>query len=273
MSKLNYLNIGCGSTFHPEWSNVDMVSKSPSVKASNLLKGLPYPDRQFQVVYHSHVLEHFPMEKAGDFVGECFRVLKPGGIIRIVVPDLENIAKEYLKHLNENIEHPSRKAEANYDWILIEMYDQTVRNHTSGQMAEFARRLRLANPAYLDERIGRRDPPPEDCRPPQGQVRQATLALLKEARKVARAGRDRFRRVVCSEARRLGAFRLSGEIHMWMYDRYSLARLLRESGFEEIEVKGPFASDIPDWGKYELDVKNDEVRFPTSLFMEARRPR
>ena len=135
MSNLNYLNVGCGNKFHKKWVNVDMYSKCPYVKSYNLLKGLPFANDQFDVVYHSQVLEHFSKEKAPDFVKECFRVLKPGGIMRVVVPDLENIVNEYIKHLNENIENPSRQAEANYDWILLEMYDQTVRNYSGGQMA------------------------------------------------------------------------------------------------------------------------------------------
>jgi 2-hydroxychromene-2-carboxylate isomerase len=41
------------------------------------------------VVYHSHVLEHLPKDAAPRFVGECYRVLAEGGILRVVVPDLD----------------------------------------------------------------------------------------------------------------------------------------------------------------------------------------
>ena len=132
MNKLNYLNLGCGFNFHKEWINVDMTSNSPYVISHNLLKKFPFHKNQFDVVYNSHVLEHFPKEKAPYFVSECFRVLKPGGLIRVGVPDLENIVNEYLKQLHENIENPNRLSEANYDWILLEMYDQTVRNRSGG---------------------------------------------------------------------------------------------------------------------------------------------
>lgn len=97
MEKLNYLNVGCGGKFHKDWVNVDMTSNSKDVIVANLLKGIPFPDNSFDVVYHSQVLEHFPKEKARDFIKECFRVLKPDGIIRVVVPDLENIVNEYKK--------------------------------------------------------------------------------------------------------------------------------------------------------------------------------
>ncbi len=143
MAKLNYLNAGCGNKFHPDWHNVDMTSDSPDVLAANLLNGIPFPDNRFDVVYHSQVLEHFPKEKAGGFLKECYRVLKPNGIIRVVVPDLENIVNEYSKLLKENIEHSGELSAANYDWIMLELYDQTVRNYSGGQMAEY-----LQQPAY-----------------------------------------------------------------------------------------------------------------------------
>src|SRR3954454_1180269 len=100
--KSKYLNVGCGNKFHKDWTNIDMKSGSPYVIAYNLIKGLPFDNNSFQVVYHSQVLEHIPKENAAGFIKECFRVLEPGGIIRIVLPDLENIVKEYCKYLHEN---------------------------------------------------------------------------------------------------------------------------------------------------------------------------
>ena len=69
----------------------------------------------------------------------------------------------------------------------------------------------------------------------------------------------------------LGKFRLGGEIHQWMYDRYSLTKLLRESGFKDIEIKTAFESNIPDWSSYELESKNKIVFKPDSLFIEAKK--
>src|SRR5437868_3074633 len=100
MAKLHYLNLGCGATWHKDWTNIDFVSTSGSVEAHNLLNGIPRPDQSFQVVYHSHVLEHFPKAKAAGFISECYRVLQPEGVIRIAIPDLEQIALNYIKYLN-----------------------------------------------------------------------------------------------------------------------------------------------------------------------------
>ena len=68
---------------------------------------------------------------------------------------------------------------------------------------------------------------------------------------------------------KIGKFRLSGEVHYWMYGRFSLQRLLQQAGFKNISIKNPNESDIPDWNAYELDVKGGCVIDPASIFMEA----
>ena len=69
---------------------------------------------------------------------------------------------------------------------------------------------------------------------------------------------------------KIGKFRLSGEIHQWMYDKYSLGKLLKETGFKNIKVCNSFESSIPDFNKYHLDIEEDNsIRKPDSLFMEA----
>ncbi len=58
---------------------------------------------------------------------------------------------------------------------------------------------------------------------------------------------------------------------MWMYDRFSLSRLLKKVGFEDIKIKNPFESEIPNWSDYELDVEKGNVLDQTSLFIEAKK--
>ncbi len=60
---LNYLNIGCGNRHHPSFINIDIVSNHLDVIGHNILKGIPYSDNSFTMVYHSHVLEHFNKTK------------------------------------------------------------------------------------------------------------------------------------------------------------------------------------------------------------------
>jgi predicted SAM-dependent methyltransferase len=278
MEKLNYLNVGCGGKYHKQWVNVDMVSKTTDIIAYNLLKGIPFSDNYFEVVYHSQVLEHFPKEKAIHFIKECYRVLKPGGIIRVVVPDLENIVNEYKKYLDENLNAPNELSEANYEWILLELYDQSVRNYEGGQMAEYLRRPDVVNENYIKERIGYIGHNIRDSHLKGSTVNYvemfkkafSSFGMIKKS--VAYVLRIIYAKAFPkTKAKKIGTFRLGGEIHMWMYDRYSLSKLLRDCGFVNISVKNPFESNIPDWDKYELDVKDNMVFDPTSLFIEARK--
>lgn len=58
-------------------------------------KRFPYRDETFDAVFSCHMLEHLFADKAQVCIAEIFRILKPGGICRIVVPDLDKIVGEY----------------------------------------------------------------------------------------------------------------------------------------------------------------------------------
>jgi len=53
-------------------------------------------DSSVSVVYSSHMIEHLPRAKVGPFLREVHRILKPGGMIRIVTPDLRKLAQRYV---------------------------------------------------------------------------------------------------------------------------------------------------------------------------------
>ena len=68
-------------------------------------------------------------------------------------------------------------------------------------------------------------------------------------------------------------FRASGEVHRWMYDRWSLGRLLEECGFSDTRVCAASESRIPGFSAYLLDCEEDgSTRKPDSLFIEAQKP-
>jgi len=75
------------------------------------------------------------------------------------------------------------------------------------------------------------------------------------------------------QALQIGRFRQSGEIHQWMYDRYSLAQLLQQNGFEKIQQRPAHESAILHWSSFNLDTEpNGSVYKPDSLYMEAIKP-
>ncbi len=75
------------------------------------------------------------------------------------------------------------------------------------------------------------------------------------------------------EALEIGRYRLEGEVHQWMYDRFSLARLLLVNGFIDPTLMQPETSQIEGWIDYHLEVGEDgTVHKPDSFVMEARKP-
>jgi predicted SAM-dependent methyltransferase len=111
---LVFVNIGCGLTAPDGWYNIDnsptiTLSRIPGVRRilsapawprnvhrHNVLKGLPFADETVDCIYSSHTFEHFTYAQSLSLAKECRRVLKLGGILRLVVPDLERLVRDYL---------------------------------------------------------------------------------------------------------------------------------------------------------------------------------
>ena len=284
MSKLNYVNLGCGNHAHPAWINIDFHSGSDQVIAHNLLFGIPLESNSMDVVYHSHVLEHFPKDKAGDFISDCYRVLKPGGIIRIAVPDLGGIIHHYVRITRQlDINPDDGDLWAQYDWIMMELYDQTVREASGGSMGKFLTSGKVTNQKFVVERCG--DEVKNIMNSPRTyssfntEAVKPKVSLVTELYRILRyrGRKERICRLLQSEEKSrmlsIGRFRLGGEIHQWMYDRHSVRRLLNENGFRSFEIKSAFESNIERWSEFQLDGKNGVVRKPDSLFVEAKKPR
>ena len=262
------LNVGCGERFHSDWTNIDIHPVAPSVRRWDLSKGLPFPDSSFHVVYHSHVLEHFSKMDGLKFLRECFRVLRNNGIIRVAVPDLEQIARVYLEALDKAVAG-DRVWQDRYEWMLLEMYDQTVRNSSGGDMLAYLRREPIPEKEFVESRIGGefRRVTADSAGAPTKQTQKPISRLLNLTwRRFARLALGR--RGI--QAHDLGAFRLSGEVHRWMYDRYSLGRALEQAGFTSPRKVGPTESAVPNWTIFDLDTEPDGRTYkPDSLYMEA----
>ncbi len=256
--KKKLLNLGCGNNFRKEWINIDFTSRSEYVTAHNLLMGIPFNDNEFDVVYHSHLLEHFPKNKALGFINECYRVLKPGGIIRIAVPDLERIVKLYLENLKKALKG-DKKAHLNYNWIMLELFDQIVRNRPGGEMLEYFKQENIANLDFVYERFG------SEARSILRNIKNSQSNKSQKNNLINEENIDE------SFYTKIGRFRMGGEIHQWMYDRFSLREILKQSNFKKIEIKTAFTSNIKNWIDYELDIIDGEIRKPDSLFMEGKK--
>jgi SAM-dependent methyltransferase len=271
-SSLPFVNLGCGARFDERWMNIDFSSTRGSVRNFDLRAGIPLPDSSAAVVYHSHLLEHFNRDDAFRLLRECHRVCAPDAILRVVVPDLEKICRDYLQWLDRACAGEDG-AEARYDWILLEMFDQITREKEGGAMGDFAR-LHPSLVDFITTRIGR-----ETAAVGSQKKRSRTLftrspwrLLSKLARRVRRSLAANLLDDEAGRALTVGHFRLSGEVHRWMYDRFSLERLLRNSGFDRARICGPGESEIPGWDDFSLEVEPDgSSSKPDSLAMEARK--
>jgi predicted SAM-dependent methyltransferase len=101
-----YLNLGCGGNRPSDsnWVNIDNLhaifpdlnaperknmDAEPNYKNADLTKGIPFPDDSVDGIVCSHMIEHFDCFNTINFLKDCFRSLKPGGVLRLSVPDPE----------------------------------------------------------------------------------------------------------------------------------------------------------------------------------------
>jgi len=119
------LHLGCGLTAPEDWLNVDgslqvLFAQRPRLKQAlvsiglyprsqaaipwptnvlrlDLRKRLPFPNEHFVAIYSSHTFEHLFRDEALVLAKECYRVLRAGGVCRIVMLDLADAVQKYLQ--------------------------------------------------------------------------------------------------------------------------------------------------------------------------------
>lgn len=247
---MKLLNLGCGSRYHKDWINLDFKSNSQYVIEYDLRTSLPFDNESVDVIYTSHVLEHFSKCFAPKFLQECYRILKPKGIIRVIVPDLEQLMRNYIKFL-DGAKNGDKDSQEKYEWTMIELFDQMVRNHSGGEMLNYWKQNPMPQEAFVIERTG-------------SEVKN----VIKKIRENPNV--KPLQECIQGTTEEVGKFRLSGEVHQWMYDEYSLGNLLKNIGFKKIRKCNANESNILEFNQYMLDIEYDgSVRKPDSLFMEA----
>ena len=91
------LHLGCGSVFIPGFLHVDLMP-GPHVDHVGPVERLDFiPDQTIELIYASHVLEHFGRGEFMDVLREWYRVLCPGGVLRLSVPDVQACAEVYIQ--------------------------------------------------------------------------------------------------------------------------------------------------------------------------------
>jgi hypothetical protein len=161
---------------------------------------------------------------------------------------LEGIVNSYLACLDE-AKRGVPGSDARYEWSAVELLDQLVRHQSGGEMIKHWCKPVVAAEAFVAERVG---------------------AEYWRARKQCK-GKQLSNPDLTDE--NVGKFRLSGEVHQWMYDRYSLGKLLADCGFLDVRNCSADQSAIQDFNKYHLDTEPDGSLYkPDSFFIEAVAP-
>lgn len=247
---MKLVNLGCGNRYHKDWINLDFKSNSEYVQKFDLHEKLPFEDESVDVVYSSHVLEHFSKCEAPKFLRECYRILKPNRIIRIIVPGLEQLIRNYIKFL-DRAKDGDKDADQKYEWTMIEIFDQMVRNYSGGEMLNYWKQNPMPQEDFVIQRLG-------------SEVKNALSSIRTNPN--IQPNKDCINKI----SEEVGKFRVSGEVHQWMYDEYSLGKLLKNIGFNHICKVNFNESQIDNFNSFLLDMEDDlRVRKPDSLFMEA----
>jgi hypothetical protein len=118
MKNWEYVQYGCGWCAPATWLNFDCsptlrlerlpvlgrfcqrnAQRFPSnVHYGDIVKGLPIPRNVSRGIYCSHILEHLSLEDARIALRNTCEHLRPGGVFRLVIPDLEQLARGYLSN-------------------------------------------------------------------------------------------------------------------------------------------------------------------------------
>ena len=83
------LNLGCGKTCQPEHFGIDITDAVGVDMVADLSNGIPIPDNTFDNVVAFDFVEHLMPNKNVMIMEEIYRVLKPGGVVQIIVPSTD----------------------------------------------------------------------------------------------------------------------------------------------------------------------------------------
>ena len=89
------LHLACGSAVLEGWANIDLRSKG-GVIGWDLADPLPVFSGAIEFIFCEHFIEHITLKQASLLFAECYRVMRPEGILRLSTPNLRKFIDEYL---------------------------------------------------------------------------------------------------------------------------------------------------------------------------------
>ena len=89
------LHLGAGNHLLQGWLNSDLYPNSKRSIHLDVSRPFPLPDDKFEYAFSEHMIEHLSYRDGEHMLRECYRVLVPGGIVRISTPDLKILLDLY----------------------------------------------------------------------------------------------------------------------------------------------------------------------------------
>jgi SAM-dependent methyltransferase len=276
------LNIGCGDVFIEDksWINVDWASSHRNVANIDIRSPLPFSDNSLEFVYASHLIEHLIDDDLNTLLQEIFRILKPGGICRLVTPDWDEMIVEYL----------AQRGSGNYlyaNWVKTEILDQLVRLRPKGAIRDWKLQAEkdslLRN--YIRTRIGADY---SDGGNSQKVVEKISLSrvrvflsqpMLKKIGIVTnKIQKSSISLMVLAFPKWFRTYQISmtdpGEKHLWVFSFYEVEDLLSAVGFKSISKQTFDSTNYKDQSILELDRfrdVNEPRKGRQSMYVEARK--
>ncbi|MFQ5893806.1 MAG: methyltransferase domain-containing protein [Nitrospinota bacterium] len=130
------LHVGCGRYYLEGWLNADIDLRCPVDIFLDAREPLPFEAQQFQFVFAEHLIEHLTFEEGRRFCREVYRILRPGGVVRLSTPDLQFLLRYY--------DEPSAEAHAYTEYHTEEFLRLDVRSRAlviSNFFYDFGHRL------------------------------------------------------------------------------------------------------------------------------------
>jgi len=110
------VNVGCGEYPMNFWTNLDGDPEVPA-QVHAVVPPMPFDDEELEHIYVGHLLEHLTFVDGAEFLAECYRCLKPGGRLGVVVPDTREILTRWFNQMGDEIEVPQ------YTWWNVNDLD------------------------------------------------------------------------------------------------------------------------------------------------------